>query len=82
MRKVRVRAGEHLALSLQEIRCGTGFERGAHFVQVPYEQDWRPHLDSLPLVAALWWFIENIDGDHPQRDELFFHLRDRYRREA
>lgn len=38
-------------------------------------------LDKMPLVQALWWFIENIPTDHPESASYFFHLRERYRRE-
>lgn len=39
------------------------------------------YTDTLPLVEALWWFIENVTEGDPQRTELFFHLRARYRGE-
>lgn len=37
------------------------------------------YLATLPLVAALWWFIENIGEDHADRNDLFFYLRERVR---
>lgn len=39
----------------------------------------RDYLDGLPLVTALWWYIENINEDDPYRTDLFFHLRERVR---
>jgi len=29
------------------------------------------YLKSLPLIEALWWFIENIEPEHPHRTSLF-----------
>lgn len=37
------------------------------------------YLDTLNLVNALWWFIENVNEDTPGRSEIFFHLRNRVR---
>jgi hypothetical protein len=37
------------------------------------------HTDTLDLAAALWWFIENVTDEDPQRTETFFHLRERVR---
>lgn len=34
-----------------------------------------------PLVEALWWFIENVAVDDPERTDHFFALRERYRNE-
>jgi hypothetical protein len=31
------------------------------------------------LVSDLWWFIENVDEDDPNRSEDFFALRERVR---
>ena len=42
---------------------------------------YRQLLTDLPLVEALWWFTENIAEDDPERTELFFLLRERYRDE-
>ena len=39
-------------------------------------------LDSMGLSDALWWFIENVDDDHPARTDLFFYLRERMRKGA
>ncbi len=40
------------------------------------------HLDSLTLAQALWWYIENHSGLVPSiKLDVFFHLRERYRRE-
>jgi len=39
-------------------------------------------MNAMPLKDALWWFIENIDCDHPQRTELFFVLRERVREDS
>lgn len=38
-------------------------------------------LSTLPLVEALWWFIENVAPDDTERTTLFFLLRERYREE-
>lgn len=40
------------------------------------------YLGSLPLVEALWWWIENVASDDPARAEVFFYLRTRYRTET
>jgi hypothetical protein len=40
------------------------------------------YLRTLPLVEALWWFIENVDEDYPGRTEIFFALRVRVRTES
>jgi hypothetical protein len=40
-------------------------------------EGYKRHLDDQPLVRALWWFIENINHDDPDRTELFFYLRAR-----
>jgi hypothetical protein len=39
------------------------------------------YLDSLPLVSALWWFIENAAGEE-WRSEALLHLRERVREET
>lgn len=31
------------------------------------------------LMTDLWWFIENVNEDTPERNELFFCLRERFR---
>lgn len=43
-------------------------------------QDTVDYLDSLPGVLALFWFMENVNDDHPHRSELFFYCRERVRR--
>lgn len=40
------------------------------------------YLKSQPLTAALFWFIENVDDDTPDRNAMFFHLRERMREES
>lgn len=40
----------------------------------------RDYLDTLPTTYALWWFIENVAEDSPIRTELFFYLRERFRK--
>ncbi len=40
----------------------------------------RDYLDTLPAVLALFWFMENVDSDHPHRTSLFFYCRERARR--
>lgn len=39
----------------------------------------KDYLLDLPLVDALWWFIENVPTEHPHASELFFLLRKRMR---
>lgn len=42
--------------------------------------DYVAYVKELPLMAALWWFIEESDGlPESQRTEIFFDLRARYR---
>lgn len=38
------------------------------------------YLDTLPGVLALFWFMENVNEEHPHRQELFFYCRERVRR--
>lgn len=40
------------------------------------------YLDTLPLVNAMWWFIENVTPDSSYRTEVFFYLRERVRNEV
>jgi hypothetical protein len=61
-------------------------ERSVSEARAPYRtkpscEDIVAHLDSLLLLEALWWFIENVTDDHPQRQAAFFHLRTRVREE-
>ncbi len=37
------------------------------------------HMKELDLVDALWYFIENVEQEDPQRNETFFYLRERVR---
>lgn len=37
------------------------------------------YLKALPLTEALFWFIENVGDVSPDRNEMFFHLRERVR---
>lgn len=37
------------------------------------------YLDGLPLVQALWWFIENVDDETAFRTDYLFRLRQRVR---
>ena len=37
------------------------------------------YLETMPLVLALWWWIENVTVDDPSRNETFFYLRQRVR---
>lgn len=53
------------------------FERSEQ-TDKPTTQD---YLDSLALVDALWWFIENVPPDAKDSSELFFYLRERVRKE-
>lgn len=42
--------------------------------------NYRNYVKSLPLMEALWWFIENINDNEPvNRNQIFFDLRERYR---
>lgn len=39
-------------------------------------------LKTMPLVQALWWYIENVPMDHSNEfTDVFFYLRERYRKE-
>lgn len=40
-------------------------------------EETKDYLSSLPGVIALYWFMENINEDHPHRTELFFYCRER-----
>lgn len=44
----------------------------------PVDEDIQ-QLEGMDLIDALWWFIENVDNDNPNRSEMFFHLRERMR---
>jgi hypothetical protein len=39
------------------------------------------YLKTLPLLQALWWYIENVSSDDPDQATYFFYLRERYRKE-
>ena len=39
-------------------------------------------MNQMPLVMALWWWIENVTADDPARSEVFFYLRERVRNEV
>jgi hypothetical protein len=39
------------------------------------------YLKRLMLTEALWWFIENMSADSAEHSEVFFYLRERYRKE-
>jgi hypothetical protein len=38
------------------------------------------HLHTLPFPHAAWWFIENVAADDPGRTDLFFYMRERFRK--
>lgn len=38
------------------------------------------YLHALPGVLALYWFMENVGTDDPNRSTLFFYCRERVRR--
>jgi len=40
-------------------------------------QETKDYLDTLDMAQALWWFIENISGEHPYSTRLYFYLRER-----
>ena len=40
-------------------------------------QRMKEYLDTLTTAQALWWFIENVDADDPNRSTLFFYCRER-----
>lgn len=42
-------------------------------------QQIKDYLGTLPMAQALWWFIENVNDDHADRQEIFFYLRERIR---
>jgi hypothetical protein len=39
------------------------------------------HVNKLPLVDALWFFIENVNENLPECEEIFRRLRERMREE-
>lgn len=41
--------------------------------------DYTDYLNGLPLAEALWWFIENVDDETPNRTTYLFRLRERVR---
>lgn len=43
--------------------------------------DYSDMLKGMPLVEALWWFIENVSEDDTSRNAYFFMLRERVRNE-
>lgn len=43
-------------------------------------QETKDYLDTLPGVLTLWWFMENVTDENPDRSELFFYCRERVRR--
>ncbi len=40
------------------------------------------YFDTVSLSDALWWFIENIDEEHPDKTDIYFYLRERMRNSA
>jgi hypothetical protein len=66
-------------VEIQEAFADPCFVRGLPGYTRPMEHI--AYLSGLPLVEALWWFIENIPDDHPRRNDVFFYLRERYRNE-
>lgn len=45
-------------------------------------QQYIDYLQTLPLSAALWHFIENMNEEDEGRTEVFFALRERVRNHA
>ena len=45
-------------------------------------QAYADYIKTQPLVTALFWFIENMAEDDPDRNELFQMLRERVRTET
>lgn len=43
------------------------------------EKEMIEYINTVSLVDALWWFIENVNEDTPGRTALFFRLRERVR---
>lgn len=39
----------------------------------------KSYLDSLSVIDALWWFVENVNESSEYRNDLFFYLRERVR---
>lgn len=64
-----LRAAADEVLALYEVQCND-------------VNDTRLILQTLPLPAALWWFIENVADDDRHRSDLFFLLRERMRNET
>jgi hypothetical protein len=61
--------------------CANIMRKRGWKVTVPHVSEMRM-VTEPPLVQALWWFIENVSDEHPERSEMFFALRARYRSEA
>jgi hypothetical protein len=40
----------------------------------------KDYLDTLPFGYAVWWYVENVTEDDPIRTEVFFYLRERFRK--
>lgn len=72
-----------LGFVYQRAREGSDLHMRAmtHTLAAPKHNDEADHLRGLPLIEAMWLFIENIDSEHPARTEFFFLLRERYRSE-
>ena len=69
------------AASVPRSRKTRGAEKQAADVLARYDQmtrDYSDYLANLPLVRALWWFIENVGDGTPHRTEYFFALRGRF----
>lgn len=73
--------GQRWCLS-EEVVTADSAPDGGEFVPVRSTAEKLAYLDSLSLVGALWWFIENVDWEAEDRSELYFHLRERMRTEA
>lgn len=44
--------------------------------------DYSEYLASLPLLDAVWWFVENVSEEDTRRTDYFFSLRQRMREQA
>ena len=43
---------------------------------------YKEYVSNMALTKALFWFIENINEDDPDRTAWFFYLRERYQKEG
>ena len=63
----------------EELICVTAYKIGAVRVMNLLHGLSGAAQEMDRLVSDLWWFIENVDEDDPERSEKFFALRERVR---